>query len=79
MEYVALSRVRTLNGLHLLSFDPLSVKVSNPCINEINRLRSKFQKDLPQIKKSKGRKRKIQVTGIIDDGETCSKNAEVSG
>uniref|UniRef100_A0A1X7V6S3 ATP-dependent DNA helicase n=1 Tax=Amphimedon queenslandica TaxID=400682 RepID=A0A1X7V6S3_AMPQE len=27
--------------------------VSNLCINEINRLRSKFRKDLPQIKKSK--------------------------
>uniref|UniRef100_A0A1X7T6D8 ATP-dependent DNA helicase n=1 Tax=Amphimedon queenslandica TaxID=400682 RepID=A0A1X7T6D8_AMPQE len=77
MAYVALSRVRTLNGLHLLSFDPLSVKVRNPCINEINRLRSKFRKDLPQIKKSKGKKRKIQVTGIIDDGEPCSKNAKV--
>uniref|UniRef100_A0A1X7TQU8 Uncharacterized protein n=1 Tax=Amphimedon queenslandica TaxID=400682 RepID=A0A1X7TQU8_AMPQE len=45
--------------------------VSNPCINEINQLRSKFQNDLPQIKKSKGKKRKIQVTGIIDDGEPC--------
>uniref|UniRef100_A0A1X7V7X5 OTU domain-containing protein n=1 Tax=Amphimedon queenslandica TaxID=400682 RepID=A0A1X7V7X5_AMPQE len=78
MANVALSRVRTLNGLHLLSFDPLSVKVSNPCINEINRLRSKFRNDLPQIKKSKGKKRKIQVTGIIDDGEPCSKNAKVS-
>ena len=42
MAYVALSRVHTLNGLHLLSFDPLSVKVSNLCINKINRLRSKF-------------------------------------
>uniref|UniRef100_A0A1X7TPB1 Uncharacterized protein n=1 Tax=Amphimedon queenslandica TaxID=400682 RepID=A0A1X7TPB1_AMPQE len=50
-------------------------EVSNLCINEINRQRSKFQKDLPQIKKSKGKKRKIQVTGIIDDGEPCSKNA----
>uniref|UniRef100_A0A1X7VHI7 OTU domain-containing protein n=1 Tax=Amphimedon queenslandica TaxID=400682 RepID=A0A1X7VHI7_AMPQE len=78
MAYVALSRVRTLTGLHLLSFDPLSVKVSNPCINEINRLRSKFQNDLPQIKKSKGKKKKIQVTGIIDDGKPCSKNAKVS-
>uniref|UniRef100_A0A1X7VDF0 Uncharacterized protein n=1 Tax=Amphimedon queenslandica TaxID=400682 RepID=A0A1X7VDF0_AMPQE len=78
MTYVALSRVRTLNGLHLLSFHPLSVKVSSPCINEINRLRSKFQNDLPQIKKSKGKKRKIQVTGIINDGESCSKNAKVS-
>uniref|UniRef100_A0A1X7T725 ATP-dependent DNA helicase n=1 Tax=Amphimedon queenslandica TaxID=400682 RepID=A0A1X7T725_AMPQE len=74
MAYVALSRVRTLNGLHLLSFDPLSVDVTNPCINEINSLRSKFRNDLPQIKKSIGQKRKIQVTGIIDDGEPCSKN-----
>uniref|UniRef100_A0A1X7V8M8 OTU domain-containing protein n=1 Tax=Amphimedon queenslandica TaxID=400682 RepID=A0A1X7V8M8_AMPQE len=46
--------------------------VSNLCINEINRLRSKFRKDLTQIKKSKGKKRKIQVTGIIDDGEPCN-------
>uniref|UniRef100_A0A1X7T7K8 ATP-dependent DNA helicase n=1 Tax=Amphimedon queenslandica TaxID=400682 RepID=A0A1X7T7K8_AMPQE len=52
--------------------------VSNPCINEINRLRTNFRNDLPQIKKSKGKKRKIQVTGIIDDGEPCSKNAKVS-
>uniref|UniRef100_A0A1X7VDY7 Uncharacterized protein n=1 Tax=Amphimedon queenslandica TaxID=400682 RepID=A0A1X7VDY7_AMPQE len=29
MANVALSRVRTLNGLHLLSSDPVSVKVSN--------------------------------------------------
>uniref|UniRef100_A0A1X7TCW1 OTU domain-containing protein n=1 Tax=Amphimedon queenslandica TaxID=400682 RepID=A0A1X7TCW1_AMPQE len=52
--------------------------LSNPCINEINRLRSKFRNDLPQIKKSKGKKRKIQVTGMIDDGEPCSKNAKGS-
>ena len=58
MASVALSRVHTLNGLHLLSFDPLSVKVSNPCINEINRLRSKFRSDLPEIKKGKGKKEK---------------------
>uniref|UniRef100_A0A1X7SQS6 ATP-dependent DNA helicase n=1 Tax=Amphimedon queenslandica TaxID=400682 RepID=A0A1X7SQS6_AMPQE len=45
ITYVTLSRVRTLNGLHLLSIDPLSVKVSNPCINEINHLRSKFRND----------------------------------
>uniref|UniRef100_A0A1X7UYI5 Uncharacterized protein n=1 Tax=Amphimedon queenslandica TaxID=400682 RepID=A0A1X7UYI5_AMPQE len=44
-----------------------SVKVSSPCINEINRLISKFQNDSPQIKKSKEKKRKIQVTSIIDD------------
>uniref|UniRef100_A0A1X7TPM4 ATP-dependent DNA helicase n=1 Tax=Amphimedon queenslandica TaxID=400682 RepID=A0A1X7TPM4_AMPQE len=72
MAYVALSCVRTLNGLHLLSIDPLSVKVSNPCINEINHLRSKFRNDLPQIKKSKGKKRKVQVIGIINDGKPCN-------
>uniref|UniRef100_A0A1X7UCI7 ATP-dependent DNA helicase n=1 Tax=Amphimedon queenslandica TaxID=400682 RepID=A0A1X7UCI7_AMPQE len=77
VAYVALSRVHTLNGLNLLSFDPLSVKVSNPCINEINCHRIKFRNDLTQIKKSKGKKRKNQVTGIIDDGEPCSKNAKV--
>uniref|UniRef100_A0A1X7UE99 OTU domain-containing protein n=1 Tax=Amphimedon queenslandica TaxID=400682 RepID=A0A1X7UE99_AMPQE len=32
----------------------------------------KFQNDLPQIKKSKGKKRKIQVTGIIDDVAPCN-------
>uniref|UniRef100_A0A1X7TU07 ATP-dependent DNA helicase n=1 Tax=Amphimedon queenslandica TaxID=400682 RepID=A0A1X7TU07_AMPQE len=78
MAYVALSHVCTLNGLHSLSLDPLSVKVSHLCINEINHLRSKFWNNLPQIKKSKGKKRKIQVTGIIDDGEPCRKNAKVS-
>ena len=78
MAYVSLSRVPTLNGLHLLSFDSLSVKVSNPCINEINRLRSKFRSDLPEIKNSKRKKRKIQVTGAIDSGEPCSKNVKVS-
>ena len=57
MAYVALSRVRTLNELHLLSFDPLSVKVSNLCITEINGLRSKFRSDLPEIKNSKRRER----------------------
>ena len=74
MAYVALSHVRTLNGLHLLSFDPLSVKVSNPCINKINRMRSKFRSNLPEIKNSKRKKRKIQVTGVTDSGEPCSKN-----
>uniref|UniRef100_A0A1X7UW45 Uncharacterized protein n=1 Tax=Amphimedon queenslandica TaxID=400682 RepID=A0A1X7UW45_AMPQE len=46
--------------------------VSNPCINKINCLIRNFRNDLPQIMKSKGNKRKIQVTGIIDDGEPCN-------
>uniref|UniRef100_A0A1X7SDE4 Uncharacterized protein n=1 Tax=Amphimedon queenslandica TaxID=400682 RepID=A0A1X7SDE4_AMPQE len=60
MANVALSRVRTLNGLHLLSSNPVSVKVSNLCINEINRLRSKFRNELPQIKKVKERRERFK-------------------
>uniref|UniRef100_A0A1X7V568 Uncharacterized protein n=1 Tax=Amphimedon queenslandica TaxID=400682 RepID=A0A1X7V568_AMPQE len=52
--HFALFCLRTLQGLYLISFDPLSVK------------------------KTKGKNRKIQVTGIIYDSEPCSKNAKVS-
>ena len=36
---VALSRVRSLAGLHLTEFDPQSIKVSVACLKEVNRLR----------------------------------------
>ena len=47
MAYVALSRVRTLSGLHLIAINPASIKVSNQCLKEVNRLRETFRKDLP--------------------------------
>ena len=47
MAYVALSRVRSLTGLHLLSFDPKSIIVSNRSLEEYNRLRKKYRPDLP--------------------------------
>ena len=47
MAYVALSRIRTLNGVHLLAFDPNSITVSRGCLQEINRLRLLFRSDLP--------------------------------
>ena len=47
MAYVAPSRVRTLSGLHLLAFDPASIRVSTQCLKEVNRLRETFRKDLP--------------------------------
>ena len=34
MAYVALSRVRTLSGLHLIAFDPASIKVSTQCLQK---------------------------------------------
>ena len=47
MAYVALSRVRSLSGLHLVKFSPKSVIVSRKCLNEFNRLRQLFRPDLP--------------------------------
>ena len=52
MAYVAMSRVRTLAGLHLLSFDPKSIKVSMECTEEVNRLRKLFRSDIPCIELS---------------------------
>eukprot|EP00731_Ephydatia_muelleri_P019066 Em0011g1106a len=52
MAYVAMSRVRTLAGLHLLAFDPKSIKVSMECTEEVNRLRKLFRSDIPCIELS---------------------------
>lgn len=47
--YVALSRVTELRGLHLINFDPHSVKASSSAIKEYNRLRKNYRSDLPTI------------------------------
>ena len=47
MAYIAMSRVRTLEGLHLTAFDPKSVIVNDSCLEKVNRLRSTFRKDIP--------------------------------
>ena len=49
MAYVAVSRVRTLQGLHLFAFDPKSIMVSTSCLNEINRLRAAYRPDLKAL------------------------------
>ena len=41
MAYVALSRVRSLSGLHLIEFHSKSLMVSVSCLREVNRLREK--------------------------------------
>ena len=64
MAYVALSRVRTLSGVHLTCFNPKSLMVSSFSIKKINRLRQLYRPDLPQYAIPDNRKRKL--TGIID-------------
>ena len=64
MAYVALSRVRSLAGLHLSAFDTKSISVSTSCLKEVNRLRGLFRNDLPQYQLPKQtattcRKRKL--------------------
>ena len=48
MAYVALSRVKQLENLHLIAFKPQFVMVSNKCLQEVNRLRQTYRPDLPQ-------------------------------
>ena len=47
MAYVALSRLKSLAGLHLVAFTPQSVKVNVKCLKEVNRLRQEYRTDLP--------------------------------
>ena len=61
---MALSRVRSLAGLHLSAFHHKSIIVSTSCLKEVNRLRGIFRKDLPQYQLPKQtattcRKRKL--------------------
>jgi hypothetical protein len=49
MTYVALSRVTTIDGLHLIDFDKTKVKSDRKAIAEYNRLRSQYKPDLGEI------------------------------
>ena len=44
--YVALSRVKSISGLHLINFDPRSIKALDSAILEYNRLRQEFRSGL---------------------------------
>ena len=68
MAYVAIS------GLHLITLDPGCIHANNPCIGEINSLRSKYRPDLPQIEKTKKGSVKRKLTGCLDtDNEQPTK------
>jgi hypothetical protein len=69
MAYVALSRVKKLEKLHLISFQPQVIKASPMSLQEINRLRQIYCPDLPQYTvqhtKSRAQKRKRKLTGSL--------------
>uniref|UniRef100_A0A1X7UBL7 Uncharacterized protein n=1 Tax=Amphimedon queenslandica TaxID=400682 RepID=A0A1X7UBL7_AMPQE len=70
MADIALSRVRTLSGVHLTCFNPKSMMISSCSIKEINSLRELYRPDLPQyaIPTDCG-SRKLTLTGTIDEPE----------
>ena len=74
MAYVALSQVRTLEGLHLTAFTPKSIMVSTQSLQEINRLRSLYKPDLPPyaVPNQQGfySKRKRMLTGTCTISST---------
>ena len=67
MAYVAMSRVRNLEGLHLTAFNPQSIIVNNSCLEEVNRLRSTFRKDLPLYELPEKKKRPVKRNLLDED------------
>ena len=71
MAYVALSRVRSLSGLHLIEFLSNSLMVSPSCLKEVNGLREKYRPDLPLYAipalSKKATKRKLSGSNLCGD------------
>ena len=76
MAYVAMSRVRTLEGLHLTAFDPQSIIVNNSCLEEVNRLRSTFRKDLPLYELPEKKKRPVKCNLLDEDAPAYKTETE---
>ena len=81
MAYVALSRVKQLENLHLIAFDKDAIKVSAKCLQEINRLRQTYRPDLPQYTvpqqcTTKSKKRKL--TGALNTEAPSAKRSRNS-
>ena len=73
MAYMALSRVKQLENLHLIAFNEEAIQVTGKCLHEINRLRQMYRPDLPQYtvpreKKSGTRRpRKRKMVGTVNN------------
>jgi hypothetical protein len=64
MAYVALSRVRSLDGLFLTAFDPQSISGSVSSLGEVNRLRKTHRPDLLLYVIPHVSRRKRKLTGV---------------
>lgn len=58
-SYVAFSRATKIEGLHLINFDPYSIKANSAAIEEYDRLRQSYKFDFPVILISKKRWTKV--------------------
>ena len=65
--YVAMSRVTSLSGLHLINFDPRSIKALDSAVLEYNYLRKKFRPSLSLLTSHKKRPK------VIADRQWCTK------
>lgn len=59
-SYVALSRVTSIDGVHLINFDSMQVKAKDSAIVEYNRLRSLYRPDLSNLARTRIRVRKVK-------------------
>ena len=75
MAYVALSKVRLLDGLFLTAFDPQSISVSVSSLQEVNRLRKTHRPDLSLYQIPRVSKRKRKLTGVDQSVPQATKKA----
>ena len=79
MAYVALPRVRSLSGLHLIALDRKAFSISVPSMKEVNRLRD-FPKGpqvvLHLIQQQVDRKHKL--TGCVQQDEPKTKKPRLA-
>ena len=58
-SYVAMSRVTSILGLHLINMDPCSIKALDSAVLEYSHLRKKFRPALPRLQSYKKKPRRI--------------------
>ena len=81
MAYVALSRVKQLENLHLIAFHEEAIKVSSKYLQEINHLRQTYRPDVPQYtipRQCTTQTRKHKFAGSLSTTTTESPSAKWS-